>query len=166
MKFSFRHLFNVGIVVVMAMIVITALGYDPQTRMLPLIVSLPVLIMAVILTVTEFRESLAKDAREKNKEKDGEEEEKAGENVFAKEINVSLWVVGMFVSLYLFGFIATTFFYTFLSLKVRSRFSWLSSLGVSAGCLVFLYGVLITALNVELYEGVVTVALKKAILGY
>lgn len=96
----------------------------------------------------------------------GGEGKKPAESVFAKEIVVSLWVVGMFVSLYLFGFILTTFFYTFLSLKVRSRFSWISSLGVSAGCLAFLYGVLITALNVELYQGVVTIALRKALLGY
>jgi hypothetical protein len=166
MKFSFRHLFNVGIVVIMAMIVITALGYDRQTRLLPLLVSVPVLIMALVLTVMEFRESLGKTFQEKKKKKDGEEEEKAGEGVFAKEITVSLWIVALFVSLYLFGFIVTTFFYTFLSLKVRSRFSWFSSLSVSVGCLAFLYGVLITALNVELYAGIVTIALRKAILGY
>ena len=164
MKFSFRHLFNVGVVVIMALIVITALGYDRQTRLLPLLVSVPVLILAVILTVMEFRESLRKPAHEEVKKDDAGET--PGESVFAKEINVSLWIVAMFVSLYLFGFILTTFFYTFLSLKVRSRYSWLSSLGVAAGCMAFLYGVLITALNVELYQGVVTIALKKAFLGY
>jgi len=49
---------------------------------------------------------------------------------------------------------------------VRSRFSWVSSLGVSVGCLAFLYLVLITALNVDLYQGAVTIALRKAFLGY
>ncbi|MBI4632499.1 MAG: tripartite tricarboxylate transporter TctB family protein [Deltaproteobacteria bacterium] len=159
MKFSFRHLFNIGIVVIMAMVVITAWGYDEQTRLLPLIVSVPVLIMAVILTIQEFRESLRKGAEKKEKEE-------AGESVFAKEVNISIWVVAMFISLYLFGFILTTFFFTFLSLKVRSRFSWVSSLGVSVGCLAFLYLVLITALNVDLYQGAVTIALRKAFLGY
>ncbi len=161
MKFSFRHVFNVGVVVIMAAVVVTALGYDPQTRLLPLIVSVPVLILAVILTVLEFRESMKEGHEEKKKDK-GEE----GGNRFRKEVVVSLWIVAMFLSLYLFGFIATTFFFTFLSLKVRSGFSWTSSLGVSAGCLAFLYGVLITALNVELYDGVVIVALRKAFLGY
>ena len=164
MRFSFRHLFNVGIVVIMAMIVITALGYDRQTRLLPLLVSVPVLILAVILTVMEFRESFRKPAHEEGKKDSAGG--KPGESVFAKEINVSLWIVAMFVSLYLFGFIVTTFFYTFLSLKVRSRFSWFSSLAVSAGSLAFLYFVLIYALNVELYQGFVTIALRKAFLGY
>lgn len=164
MKFSFRHLFNIGVVVIMALIVITALGYDRQTRLLPLIVSVPVLILAVILTVMEFRESFRKPAHEEIQK--GGAGEKPGESVVAKEINVSLWVVAMFISLYLFGFIATTFFYTFLSLKVRSRFSWFSSLAVSGGSLAFLYVVLIYSLNVELYDGVVTIALRKAFLGY
>lgn len=162
MKFSFRHLFNVGVVVIMALSVITALGYDRQTRLLPLIVSVPVLILAVILTIQEFLESKGK--AQKKKEEDGEEEEKAG--LFAKEINVSFWVLGMFVSLYLFGFIATTFFYTFIWLKFHARYSWLSSLSVSGGSLAFLYIVLIYALNVQLYDGVVTIAVRKAILGY
>lgn len=63
MKFSFRHLFNVAIIVIMAMIVVTALGYDPQTRLLPLIVSVPLLILSVILTIVELRESFGKSAR-------------------------------------------------------------------------------------------------------
>ena len=159
MKFSFRHLFNVGVVVVMAAIVITALGYDSQTRLLPLIVAVPVLILSVILTVQEFLAS-------KREAAEGKEQEQEVEGVFAKEIKISIWIVALFISLYLFGFILTTFFYTFLWLKLWSRFSWTSSLSVSAGCLIFLYGVLISALNVELFEGVVTMAVRKAIMGY
>ena len=159
---SYRHLFNVGVVVILALIVITALGYDRQTRMLPLIVSVPVLILAIALTISDLRESKGKAS--KKKEEDGKEEEKKG--VFAKEVKVSIWTVAMFVSLYLFGFIATTFFYTFLWLKFHARYSWLSSLSVSGGSLAFLYIVLIYALNVQLYDGVVIIALRKAILGY
>jgi hypothetical protein len=158
MKLSFRHLFNVGVVAIMAAVVITALGYDSQTRLLPLIVSVPVLILSVILTVQEFRGSKGGHSEKKK--------EHGGPNVFKKEIRVSIWIVAMFASLYLFGFIATTFFYTFVWLKFGARFSWTSSLSVSAGSLAFLYFVLIMALNVELYEGVVTIALRKAILGY
>ena len=67
MKFSFRHLFNVGVVVIMAAVVITALGYDSQTRLLPLIVSVPVLILSIILTVQEFLASGAKEEKKKGK---------------------------------------------------------------------------------------------------
>jgi len=159
---SFRHLFNLGVVFVMALIVITALGYDRQTRLLPLIVSVPVLILAIAQTIQDFRAS--KEKTKKKKEEAGEEEEKKG--LFAKEIIVSFWTVAMFISLYLFGFIATTFLYTFLWLKFHARYSWLSSLSVSGGSLAFLYIVLIYALNVQLYDGVVIIALRKAILGY
>jgi hypothetical protein len=158
MKFSFRHLFNVGVVVIMAAVVITALGYDKDTRLLPLIVSVPVLILSIILTVQEFLGS--KGGASKKKKEHG------GPEVFKKEIKVSIWIVAMFLSLYLFGFIATTFFFTLVWLKFGARFNWGPSLSVSAGSLAFLYIVLIMALNVELYEGVITLALRKAILGY
>jgi hypothetical protein len=158
MKFSFRHLFNVGVVVIMAAVVITALGYDKDTRLLPLIVSVPVLILSIILTIQEFR---GVDAGKKKKK-----EHVAGPEVFKKELVISVWIVAMFASLFLFGFILTTFFFTFVWLKFGARFGWGPSLAVSAGSLAFLYGVLITLLNVELFEGFVTIALRKAILGY
>jgi hypothetical protein len=162
-KFSFRHLFNVAIVVISAMIVVTALGYESQAALLPLIVAVPTLIMSIALTILEFKEDRKAPAQEEKEEGAGKEEAKS---TFAKELNVSIWVIGLFVSLYLFGFVATTFFYTFLTIKVRSGFGWKVSLGVSAGTLAFLYILLIYALDVELYQGVVVIALRKAILGY
>jgi hypothetical protein len=84
----------------------------------------------------------------------------------AKEVNAFLWAISLFVAIYLFGFIITTFLFTFLALKVRSRFSWKSSIGVSLGCFAFLWIVMVYGLRVDLYPGSVMIMLRKAIYGY
>ncbi|MEW6670127.1 MAG: tripartite tricarboxylate transporter TctB family protein [Thermodesulfobacteriota bacterium] len=166
MKLSFRHIFNLSVVVLLAVYVITAMGYNRQARLMPLVISIPILILAIWQTVLDFT------AERKFKEPPSKTSARAPEAPAAavgevnKELRVYLWVIFMFVSLYLVGFIATTFLFTFLSLKVRSGFSLKSSLGVSVGSLAFLYVLLIRGLHVDLYPGVITLALRKAFLGY
>jgi hypothetical protein len=166
MGISFRTLFNIGVVAALAVVVAVSLGFNSQARMFPLWVGVPTLLLAIVHAIIDFRES----ARAKVKAKKGKEpapaDDQEAKKVFAKEINVSLWVIGMFASLYLVGFLYTTFFYTFLCLKVRSQFPWKVSLGVAAGCWAFLYFLMVQLMDVGLYEGVVVLALRKAILGY
>lgn len=163
MKISFRHIFNLSVVVLLALYVVTAMGYNRQARLMPLVISIPILILAVWHTVIDF----SADRKKKTVSvKEKAAALPAGSNGLKKEVAIYLWVVFLFVSLYLIGFIATTFLFTFLSLKVRSRYSWKSSLGVSAGSLVFLYVLLIKGLQVDLYAGVITLALRKAFWGY
>lgn len=164
MKLSFSHAFNIGIVLVMTAVVVMAMGYNRSSALLPLLVSVPVLIFSLAQTIIDFRKNRGPAAVvERNV---SVQDAKDTKKKFAKEIEVSLWVLAMFISLYLFGFVATTFFYILLSLKVRSGFGWKVSLGVSSGCFAFLYFLLIGILKVDLYEGVITVALKKIFLGY
>jgi len=159
MKFSFRHIFNLLVVVLLLIYVITAMGYNRQARLMPLVVSIPILILAIIQTIRDFRAS-----RQTASERD---EAKPPDKVrFAKEVNAFLWAISLFVAIYLFGFVLTTFLFTFLALRVRSRFSWKSSVGVSLGCFAFLWIVMVYGLKVDLYPGSVMIMLRKAIYGY
>ncbi len=163
-KFSFRHVFNIGAVAVFAVAVIMALGYNRSAALMPLLIGIPILILAVLQTVLDLRADLtAKGAAGKEQEPGAAEEAR---RVFSKEVNVSLWVLGMFVAIYLFGFLSTTFFYTLLSLKVRSGFPWKASLGVALGGWAFLYFLMVQLLQVDLYAGLVVIAARKALLGY
>ena len=167
MNASMRHVFNLGVVVLLAFYVVTAFGYNSQARFMPLFIGIPVLILAIIQTILDFIKYRNKTMSARKGKKPATLEPPATERaVDKKELTVCIWVVSMFVSLYLIGFVATTFIYTFLSLKVRSRFSWKSSLGVSSGSLVFLYVVLIQGLHVSLYPGFITLILRKALYGY
>ena len=166
MTFSFRHIFNLAAVVLLIIYVITAMGYNPQARLMPLVVSIPILILAIGLFISELRASARTAGTPQEAKGTPGDKEIRAEGKLGKEVNAFLWAIAMFIALYLFGFILTTCLFTFLSLKVRSRFGWRSSLGVSAGCLAFLYVVMIYGLNVDLYPGCVMIALRKALYGY
>lgn len=166
MKFSFRHVFNLIVVVLLSIYVVTAWGYNPQARLLPLVVSIPILILAIGLFISDLRASRQASGVSGGVKLPISHVEVAPKGKFKKEIKAFVWAISLFVALYLFGFIITTALYTFISLKVRSHFSWRSSIGVSVGCLAFLYIVMIYGLRVDLYMGIVILALRKVFYGY
>jgi hypothetical protein len=135
------------------------MGYNRQARLMPFVVSIPILILAIIQTIRDFRAG--------SQTTGVPEGVKAPDKVrLAKEVNAFLWAISLFVAIYLFGFIITTVLFTFLALKVRSRFSWKSSIGVSLGCFAFLWIVMVYGLRVDLYPGSVMIMLRKSIYGY
>lgn len=167
MKLPFRHVFNLVLVVILVAFVVTAAGYNPQARLMPLVIGIPVLALAIWQTANDWRTS-GGDTRmhASTKEMRSDREEGAPTGRFRQELRVFLWTLALFVLLYLFGFIITTCVYTFLSLKVRSRLNWVTSVAISAGAFAFLYGVMIYALQVQLYPGIVVLALRRALYGY
>ena len=163
MKFSFRHVFNIGAVVVLLIVVVMAMGYNKQAAMMPLLIGVPVLILAVAQMVVDFRADKRREGVVKNE--NAPAPDRTGEDTstrLSKEVNVSLWVIGMFVSIYLVGFLVTTFLYTLLSLKVRSGYNWKISLGIAGGSWAFLYLLMVQLMEVDLYDGVILIALQKA----
>lgn len=168
MKLSVRHLFNLALVAVLLAFVTVAAGYNPQARLMPLVIGVPILALAVWQTVSD----LILGARRAAEAVTGEHASASPKEVPTpsrmpgREIRVFLWTLLLFLLLYLFGFIVTTFLYTFLSLKIRSRLNWSLSLGVAAAALAFLYGVMVYALKVQLYPGIVTLALRRMFYGY
>ena len=159
MKLPLRHILNFFVVIVLGVYIAVASGYNPQSRLMPLVVSIPIFLLALWQTFIDLRSAGGL--------KDGKRGIKTDDNgLIARECKVLLWVFSLFISLYLFGFIITTFLYTFLSLKVRSRLNLGVSLGVSGGALAFVYLVLIWGFNVDLYQGSVVLLLRKMLYGY
>jgi len=169
LKLSVRHLFNLALVAVLLAFVTVAAGYNPQARLMPLIIGIPVLALAVWQTVSDLilgARGAAAGAAAGERLSGSPREVATPPRVPGREIGVFLWTLLLFLLLYLFGFVATTFLYTFLSLKIRSRLNWPLSLGVAAAALAFLYGVMVYALKVQLYPGIVTLALRRMFYGY
>ncbi len=168
MKSSFRHVFNIAVVVLLAIYIITAMGYNPTARLMPLVVSIPIFILAVLNMIGDFRKQGRRAVSPQISESRSEvsAQPTVGRESRRKELVIYLWVVSAFVSFYLLGFVISTFLYTFLCLKVRSRYPWGISLAVSAGCLIFLYVVMIYGLKVDLYQGKIILMLRKAFFGY
>jgi hypothetical protein len=166
MKFSFRHIFNLLVVALLLIYVITAMGYNRQARLMPLVVSIPIFLLSIWQTLHDFRMAVRRTGMDQEERPAGESTSAPQEKLFKKELSVSLWVISVFVSFTLFGFILTTSLYTFLSLKARSRMGWKPSLGVSIGCLAFLYVVMIYGLRVDLYPGRLILVARKTLYGY
>jgi hypothetical protein len=166
MKFSFRHVFNMIVVVLLGIYVVTAWGYNPQARLMPLVVSVPILILAIVQTINDLRGSRKRTEKPAESKTARDEKEVAEKGKFKKEVNAFLWAISLFVAIYLFGFVITTLLYTFLALKVRARFAWRPSIMVSLSCFAFLFIVMVYGLKVDLYPGAVVVMLRKAIYGY
>jgi hypothetical protein len=162
MKFSFRLLFALFIASALVVFVAISTTFNSQARMMPLIIGVPVLLLALWQLFLEFRRAAEKGEKRK--------EEKPKEGPAAQEHRHSLtvygWVFAMFGAIYLVGFVITTFFYPLLYMRIVGHRSWRMSAGISLGALAFLYVVMILGLNVELYDGVVVVALRKAFAGY
>jgi len=168
MKLSFRHVFNIALVVLLGIYVVTAMGYNPAARLMPLVVSIPIFILAILNMISDFRRVGGKNvsAEPHGVKDEASAQPPAARNTHRKELVIFGWVVAVFVSFYLLGFVISTFLYTFLSLKVRSRYPWGVSLAVSVGCLAFLYGVMIYGLRVDLYQGKIILMLRKIFFGY
>ncbi len=166
MRFSFRHIFNLIVFVLLFIYVVTAMGYNSQARLMPLVVSIPILILAAIQTIRDFRTSRQTYNVTEKKDTSNGDGKAPDKGRLKKEVNAFLWAISLFVALYFFGFILTTFFYTFLALKVRSRFGWKSSVGVSVACFAFLWIVMVYGFRVDLYPGSVILVLRKSIYGY
>jgi hypothetical protein len=166
MKFSYRHVFNLTVVVFLGIYVWTALSYSYNARLMPLVIGLPLFILAIIQTVIDLRLSRKKADAPMQAETPSGVIETSSVGSFKKEVNALLWAIGLFIGFYLIGFLFATGLFTFLSLKIRSRLGWRASISVSVGCLAFLWIVMIYGLRVDLYEGSIMIALRRAIYGY
>ena len=159
---SFQHVFNLAAVILVFAYTAIATGFNFKAKLMPLAVSVPILILAVWLTVSELKAHFAARDPKGGASADGGG---FGENT-AREAGVVAWVMSLFLALYFFGFMATSFFYVFLSLKMRSKFSLKPSLLTSSGVFLFLYAVLIKTFEVDLYSGRVVLWARKIIFGY
>lgn len=172
-KISIHQLFTMGLVVFLIAYVIVATTFNYQARMMPLIIGVPVLLLAVSQLVIELRETAGKNKESKALSSTrlgfaGEEQpiEAAAPSGRVRQVKAYAWTSAAFLAMYLVGFTITTLLYPLFYLRFVGGRSWRLSGAISLGALAFLYIVMIYGLNVELYDGVIVLALRKAIMGY
>ncbi len=170
MKITTRLLFTLGLVMLLVAYVSTATTYNYQARMMPLIIGIPVLLLAAAQLVIEIRESAAQAKKSPGRSVAESKTREPQEAPIAPDrrhkVKVYAWVLAVFAAIYLFGFVITTLAYPLLYMRFVGGRSWRLSAAVSLGALAFLYIVMIFGLNVQLYDGWIVIALRKVILGY
>ena len=163
MKFNFKLFFTLALTVLLIAFVAISTTFNSQARMMPLIIGVPVMLLALAQLFVEVREAMR-----------GKDETPQEVQVQAKPaapghrhtLVIYAWIAAMFGALYLVGFVVTTFFYPLLYMRFVGHRSWRLAAGISLGAFAFLYIVMIMGLQVDLYEGVIVLALRKAYAGY
>lgn len=177
MRLKGSTLFSLFLVLLFAMAIITAAGYNARARMAPLVISIPGLLLAVGWLVFELRTEGKAGKGEKRWDASGEvgvspagkrrmwlslarsakNNPPAGSGPGSagtwRELDPFFWLAVLLAMLYLFGFIVTIPLFTFLYLKVRSREGWPLSIILSLASWGILYALFAQVLHIALYPG-------------
>lgn len=163
MKLTFSLLFTLALTVVLIAFVAVSTTFNSQARMMPLIIGIPVMLLALVQLFLEVREAMQ---RKDEAHQAAQVPAKPAAQGHRHTLVIYTWLVAMFAALYLFGFVATTFFYPLLYMRFVGHRSWRLSTSISLGAFAFVYVALVAGFQVDLYDGVVVLALRKAFMGY
>lgn len=158
--------FSLFLLLVYLTFVIIAFGYGSTTRMFPLVVGLPGLILCAIIlssyyipavnkriTTIKQKEFFKAYDRDKEEQEDDEKKEKEYKIASLKELNISIWIIGLLIVIYILGFMPSIPLFVFLYLKFREKESLISSILVSIGTWIVIYILFILLLKAQLYGG-------------
>lgn len=127
---------------IMVAIFATAVGlaftYDPDARLLPLVIGIPGLVLSLIQFVKELREQ-------------GEPVVTSEEH--RREGSMFLWFIAFVLGLVLFGFLYAGPLLVAAYLYFSGKEKWYAALGAAAFAWVVLYGVFERFLGLPLFEG-------------
>ena len=156
MKVNGRVLMSLCVAIVAVIVVLTSLKWPFKTALFPIIIGIPVALMAV----TEFMLSL----QGRKKAEKGGVDFKLSEDVDPKvamrrTIVTFAWIVGFFLLIVLVGFPIAVLLFLFLNLKLQAKEGWLLTMILTAATSVFFYGLFIRMLDIRFYEGVILRAL-------
>ena len=156
MKVNGRVLMSLSVAVVGLIVVVMALRWPFKTALFPVIIAIPVVLMAVA--------ELVMGLRGMKKSENGGVDFNLSEDVDPKvamrrTLITFAWIVGFFLLIMLVGFPIAVLLFLFLNLKFQAKESWGLTLVLTAATSVFFYGLFIRLLDIHFYEGVILRAL-------
>ena len=162
MRYSGAHLMNLGLMVISAGVVSTALKWPFRAALFPVIIGISVFFMAIaelLLNLFGKKEMVVKEAAVDFSLSEGMD--KALE--IRRTLVIFAWIAGFFVLIIFFGFTIAVPLFVFLYLKLQGKEGWGTSLIFSVSAWVFFYGLFIWLLNTPFQEGWVVEILRKVI---
>ena len=156
MKVNGRVLMSLSVAVVGMIVVIMALRWPFKTALFPVIIAIPVTLMAAA--------ELVMGLQGRKKSEKGGVDFKLSEDVDPKvamqrTLVTFAWIVGFFLLIVLLGFPIAVLLFLLLNLKLQAREGWPLTLILTAATTVFFYGLFIRLLDINFYEGVILRAL-------
>jgi hypothetical protein len=130
---------------------ITSLTYDYfVAKIVPLITSGLVVLLAVIGILTEVRKQ--KNAVEPEPKKEVSEEE--ARETWPRYARTGIWLVGLFIAVYIFGFLIAVPVFLFAYMLVHKT-RWYVALTITVVTSGILYAVFVVLLKVSVYKGLI-----------
>ncbi len=164
---SGRILFSALFVVIFAILIVTAMGYNPKARTFPLIVAIPVFLGTVGNLVLELR---AVQRGEKIKKEKSEPtlpagvtatpekkktEKVSGDEKRKRELIGVAWMIAYVVSIALVGFPIATIGYMIVFVRFFNHESWKLTLVYTGLLWAFIWVAFVFFLKSNLYEGLI-----------
>jgi len=164
-KTEIEAIFSLFLLLIFLTFLIIASSYDHQTRMFPFIIGFPGLILCVILFSSYYIPAVSKrlntiKQKEFFKIDDIEEQEniekkkKELKKISLKELNITIWIIGLLFTLYILGFMVTIPLFIFLFSKFREKENLIVSILFSVSSWVVIYIIFILILKAQLYGGI------------
>jgi hypothetical protein len=146
-------LFCVFLIAVAAYAIFAATGWSFKTKLFPLSVSVPLLVLATVQLLLMIR---GKEETNDGAAMDVDfSTDVPAEVARGRVINIFCWIVGFIVLVYLLGFPLTVPLFIFVYLKFQSDVSWLQSIiftAITWGCFYFLFQSLV---HIQFESGVI-----------
>lgn len=140
-----------GIMAVSAYAAISAFFWPLKTALFPLVISIPLFILATIEAVALWmqgaRFTVTKDFQRPP-------EEVPGTVARVRSLAAAGWIAGFFAAILLFGFLVAVPVFLLLYLKLQARESWLFSIVFTAIVWAIFYGVFDYSLHLPFGSGV------------
>ncbi len=155
-------LFTLLIFMFFLLLFFLSFNYDEQTRLTPLVVLIPGLIMTLFVLIGEFFPKLLSrmEVNLISLKQEGEKTE-APLSIATKLVGrkglliVTGWLTAFCILVFLFGFFIAIPITLFLFLTLFGGQSWLKSLAITAACWAFIYVVFNFLFEYELFRGIV-----------
>jgi hypothetical protein len=159
-RVSWKTVFSLSIVVVLALALWQSRHFDFRTGLFPWAIGFPVLSLTIVQLITEF---LGKGNRRSSDHLVETGHDLPIEVVNRRTAGISGWIVGYFVGIWLFGFSFGVPLCTFIQLKIFGREKWPQSLIYTASVWALIYGIFDRVLHVPFPTGYLFEALGIAV---
>ncbi|MFC1971072.1 tripartite tricarboxylate transporter TctB family protein [Chloroflexota bacterium] len=155
-------IFTLLLIVFVLVLTITSFTYTTETRQMPLLVSIPTLVMASFVLISEtFYPKLlrrldvsADDFIGINPEEVEDTEKQSRAKVRVGLLSMYMWMISYCILVFLTGFLIATGVYLVAFLKVGTKVSWLKTIIISTVVWGLMYGVFELFMKVNLFKGI------------
>ena len=142
--------------IVLLVIAIVALVYGltfptMKAKLVPIVISGIILVLA---SVELARELMASVKSNQEIEAESEKAEAGTKGELHRYILGFGWMAALAAGIYLVGFLIAVPLFVIAYLKLNSR-RWLISIGMAAAMAIFIYGIFVVVLRVDLYPGLI-----------